>query len=782
MLLASRYATFDDFRFNIPTRELLRVGIHGSVTPISLGSRAADLLHLFLDRPGELITKNEIMDAVWPNTVVEESNLTVQISALRRALGGGRNGANHIQTVPGRGYRFTPRVNDANGAAAPLEADTAEPLPPGLYASPESVPALSLPRPVPAVPSKVPTGGRSVVYWRLAAAGIMAAAVVAVHWRVFSSELLMPRPAPPRLSIVALPFVNASDEPKDDELAAAMTDDVTIGLAQTPGSYVIALSMVQALASRKQLPPAIGAELGVRYVLEGNIRRSRDAVELKIQLSDTANGAAVWVRQFSSSASEPSDLRSQIVQNLLFPLRTEFLDAEARRLSNLPTAELTADDLLLQVRASNNHPFTPAKNAANVARLERALALEPASAEIMIALAREIVLPIVRFDEREDRDKRLVRANTLAEQARTVAAGSESLLALQAQILHAEGRLDDAIAAFTALLQADPKAVHYRTSLALCLLQAGRSREAIPLLEEAIRLDRSEAAQFMIYSALGQAYVSIGRNDEGISWLRAAQQQSSGFSPLVNRWLAIAYAHAGKLQDAWRELREYAKQHPTLTLRGLHHRLPVNPARAEERKREIEGLAIAGLRDHIDEDADPGLSIDAGLRSANLNAPTPFGAPGVSTIHTSELSALLRRRESGASQELPPLLLWADCSDCLDIAFPGAIHVPEALRQEPMDDERRRALKTWVNSALGGNPTRRLIAASWNAERWHARNLAIELVALSYPNVSWYRGGLEAWEVAGLPVADNEGLGFHERFSASRTRAAEDFTSTFGER
>jgi predicted Zn-dependent protease len=211
--------------------------------------------------------------------------------------------------------------------------------------------------------------------------------------------------------------------------------------------------------------------------------------------------------------------------------------------------------------------------ACSVARLERALALEPASAEIMIALAREIVLPIVRFEEREDRDKRLLRANTLAEQARTVAAGSESLLALQAQILQADGRLDDAIAAFTALLQNDPKALHYRTNLALCLLQAGRSGEATPLLEEAIRLDRSEAAQFMIYSALGQACVSIGRNDEGISWLRAAQQRSSGFSRLVNRWLAVAYAHAGKLQDARRELGEYAKQHPTLTLRGLHHRL-----------------------------------------------------------------------------------------------------------------------------------------------------------------------------------------------------------------
>ena len=86
MLSASRFLMFVDFRFNVPTRELMRVGNDGTLTPVSLGSRAADLLLLFLQRPGALVTKNEIMDAVWPNAAVEESNLTVQISALRRAF------------------------------------------------------------------------------------------------------------------------------------------------------------------------------------------------------------------------------------------------------------------------------------------------------------------------------------------------------------------------------------------------------------------------------------------------------------------------------------------------------------------------------------------------------------------------------------------------------------------------------------------------------------------------------------------------------------------------
>jgi DNA-binding winged helix-turn-helix (wHTH) protein/uncharacterized membrane protein HdeD (DUF308 family) len=166
VLLPPRCVAFGDFRFNVPARELLRVGNQGSATPISLGSRAADLLHLFLHRPGELITKSEIMDAVWPNMAVEESNLTVQISALRRALDGGGNRASYIQTVPGRGYRFTPRVDafalrDVNGAetifagaAGALKADA--PKLQDLRAGPESIPPS---RPYPVVSSQIPVDG-----------------------------------------------------------------------------------------------------------------------------------------------------------------------------------------------------------------------------------------------------------------------------------------------------------------------------------------------------------------------------------------------------------------------------------------------------------------------------------------------------------------------------------------------------------------------------------------------------------------------------------------------
>ena len=113
MLTEPRVLIFGDFCFNVPTRELLRIGNDRPATPVSLGSRAAEILLLFLGKPGELVSKNEIMDAVWPGTAVEESNLTVQISALRRALG-----LSCIQTVPGRGYRWTLNVLAVEGTDA----------------------------------------------------------------------------------------------------------------------------------------------------------------------------------------------------------------------------------------------------------------------------------------------------------------------------------------------------------------------------------------------------------------------------------------------------------------------------------------------------------------------------------------------------------------------------------------------------------------------------------------------------------------------------------------
>jgi DNA-binding winged helix-turn-helix (wHTH) protein len=223
---ASRVLVFDDFRFVVPTRELLQVCRDGAPTPIALGSRAADLLFLLLQRPGDLVTKNEIMDAVWPNAVVEESNLTVQLSALRRALDAGRGGASSIQTVPGRGYRFTPRVTAADDVAAnpPVAPSGAR----DSHVSVSAVPA----KPVPIMPMPVQSGLRQIAGWRLAGAAVAAlallgAAAVLVHWGGFFTDRSAGGHA---FDAAALPMVT-------DETRRTLADFATL-----PGAKAVAIS------------------------------------------------------------------------------------------------------------------------------------------------------------------------------------------------------------------------------------------------------------------------------------------------------------------------------------------------------------------------------------------------------------------------------------------------------------------------------------------------------------------------------------------------------------
>jgi DNA-binding winged helix-turn-helix (wHTH) protein/TolB-like protein len=694
MPFASRSVIFDEFRFILPTRELLRIGNDGSSTPIPLGSRAAEILHLLLQRHGEVVSKKEIIDAVWPRMAIQENNLAVQISALRRVLDDGRYGGSCIQTVPGQGYRFTPRVVEEDelepgrsvaGAAIPGGVDS---LADADRPSPESVPAASS-------PADIRGRGSGNARFYGGVIGFLCAALIAYGWQGFHTNTPTRPTEPPRLSIVVLPFANASGTPKDEDLAAALTDDFTIDLAQIRGSVVVARSMAQAIAARKLPLTAVGRELAVRYVLEGNIRRSPEKIELNVELSDATSGTSIWARQVKEAASKPDDLRLQVTQSLLFPLRTAFMDAEARRISSLSDATLTADDLLLKVSALNNHlPLTPSKNAESVAILERALALDPTSAEVMISLADQILLPIFQFNDFKSFNERLLRARTLADKAHILAADSELMLELQAQILRAEGRFDEALAAYTALMQSSG---HFHVDVAVCLINLGRSAEAVPLLEEAIRLDGDMSARYRRYWALGAALVRIGRYEEAISWLRAANEAFSGSIPKISWNLAIAYARTGKVAEARRELLEFKKRMGgVFTVRYLRYAAGIP---GEDYAREVGGPFIALLSDHVSEDADAGLPMTEGVRSANLIGLTPISAPGVSTIKTPDLRALIGDGETIASGE-SPLLLSTNCSNCLRVTIPGTNFVPGAYRYGVLDDAKRQALKALVDRLL----------------------------------------------------------------------------------
>jgi rhodanese-related sulfurtransferase len=158
----------------------------------------------------------------------------------------------------------------------------------------------------------------------------------------------------------------------------------------------------------------------------------------------------------------------------------------------------------------------------------------------------------------------------------------------------------------------------------------------------------------------------------------------------------------------------------------------------------MDGQRLAGFRDHADEDADFGVPED-GVLHTKLSAPTPLTAPGAKTIHTDELVRLLAESRPVI---VDAMMYWWGRS------IAGSIGLNFAGLGGDFTDGAQDRLRNKMRELTAGNSRRPIVAVGWNSERFDGRNLALRLVALGYTNVYWYRGGREAWEVAGLPEAD----------------------------
>src|SRR5205823_3667600 len=209
--------------------------------------------------------KDEIITRVWPGLVVEESNLTVQISTLRRSLNEKSADGGYIQTVPGRGYRFVAKV-------ARVEREMSQS---------SSSPAQ-------------------------------------------------------RLSIVVLPFANLSEDPDQQYFADGITEDLTTDLSRIPHTFVISRHTAFTYRNRSVSTKQIGRELGVRYVVEGSIRRSGDHVRVNAQLVDAEIDAHLWAERYDRSRADLFELQDEIVTAIAGAIEPELLKFERDRIAALP--------------------------------------------------------------------------------------------------------------------------------------------------------------------------------------------------------------------------------------------------------------------------------------------------------------------------------------------------------------------------------------------------------------------------------------------------------------
>ena len=743
-MIAPGIALFEEFRLDRRGGGLFQVDGDGRVVPVALGARALDLLCVLVERAGDEVSKNAIMDAVWPDVAVEENNLTVQISALRRVLDQDRAGSSCIQTVKGRGYRF---VIPVTWLPAPTPAPTPPPTPapasPGEPVAAMPTPEQDLPPPPFASPARRWWHAGPKLRRGLPVAAVAMSLTLAVPFLGWLPERGATKP-PPRMSVAVLPFVSLDGDPEDVRKAEGVTQDLTTDLAFGEMRRVVSQRAVAPYAGMIEDVRQLGAALDVRYAVEGTVRRIGHVTRVTIAIISTETAAELWTDRIDlqpeAGASEQEAIRrwaSRTLRQRLFAIEA------ARSLRERPDSPDTLD-LLIEANALDLEPPSLPRARAAEALFQRALDMDPSSVPAMTGLAGMLLERMNALDEPP--------AGPVLTQVRQLLAAAESrqpdsrwVLRLRGNLLRTEGRWWEAEAAYQKLIDAYPSAEGGEYMMGICKLALGRPDEAIVWFQRAIRSSPHSEAMWAYDNRMSEATLLLGRDEESITWAERALAADPELPRAVRSWqyIKIAAAHAllGHPDDARAAVAEANRIWPYHTAGDVSTGWD-SPALAPSVERIRDALRQAGLRDHVDENADQGIPPQADLHGAVVG-PTPVAISGAKTIHTPDLVAL--RAQKG--------LLIIDAAG-FGQSVPGAVGLPGAGSGGRFDDQAQSLLGRKLAALTGGDKSTPIVTLGWSAERWEGYNLALRLVALGYTDVRWYRGGRSAWRLAGQPLAD----------------------------
>jgi len=356
--------------------------------------------------------------------------------------------------------------------------------------------------------------------------------------------------AAPRLSIVVLPFTNLSSDQEQQYFADGITEDLTTDLSRIADMFVISRNTAFTYRNKPVDTKQIGRDLGVRYVLEGSVRRSGDQVRVSAQLIDAEIDAHLWAERLDRNTSDLFALQDEITSRIAVALNLALVAAEAAR----PTANPDALDYIFRGRAASNKPPSRDKYAESISLYERALALDPRSVEAQSLLAGALMARVLNnMSDAAAAD--IVRAEGLARQA--LAASPLTPLAHYAkgQVLRAQRRYEEAIPEYETALASNRNWVDALHHLGQCKLFAGAMEETIPLVEQAIRLSPRDPQLGIWYQEIGRVHLLQSRTDEAIVWHEKARNAAPA-QPYIRAWLASAYALKGETERAAVELAE----------------------------------------------------------------------------------------------------------------------------------------------------------------------------------------------------------------------------------
>jgi TolB-like protein/DNA-binding winged helix-turn-helix (wHTH) protein len=348
---------FGGFRVDPAKRRVQRV----DGTPVPLTSRVFDTLLYMLEHHDAVLDKERIMEAVWPDSIVEENNLAQAISKLRQVFGETPGSHNYIVTVPGRGYRFVAEVNKRTEDATfkpQLEPAIAESPTERPRAKDVGAPMIQAPRTI----SSLPKAGW---LWAVAFSAIAVASIAAfflTRHRSLPASVRAPSlssptstvlsPPIPEKSVAVLPFDNLSDDKQNAYFAAGVQDQIISDLAKIADLKVISRTSANLYKSgNPRNSREIGQQLRVAHLLEGSVQRIGDRLRVHAQLIDARTDTHSWAQRYDREVSDLFAIQSEIAQAIAGQMYAKISPAEKLSIERAPTSDLTAFDLYTRARS-----------------------------------------------------------------------------------------------------------------------------------------------------------------------------------------------------------------------------------------------------------------------------------------------------------------------------------------------------------------------------------------------------------------------------------------------
>jgi TolB-like protein/DNA-binding winged helix-turn-helix (wHTH) protein len=710
---------FGQFRLSLARRSLDMSG-----NPVPLSARAFDMLQVLIESRDRVLSRDEIMARVWPGQSVEPSNLTVQMSTLRRALGDTGEISQWIATVQGRGYRFIGTI-DSMPAEAPLQPCTV----------------------IDVAPPPVPPQNR-LPWWRIAvAAGLVALAGLAA----LAVTQLRPRAGrPPPLSIVVMPMRDLSDGGGKQYLADAISDDLTTDLSHIPGSLVIARESADAYKGRAVPAGEVGRALNVRYLLEGSLRAEGSQLRINAQLIDTRNGAHIWAERFVVPTDRLLDAQNEIVRRIAGALDVALIGAEAALAAQVRPTNLSALDHFYRGRSILDHGAALGQLSAAQRELEQAVAADPDFVEALATLGWLLVLKQQGFEYATQAQDDAEAARVIGH-ALVLSPHNPTALSARGRFLAASGRCAEAIAAFDITLQVDPANLHALWGIQLCAWRNGEAARVVPALQAILRINPQGPDLERGTRLLGMARLFSGDAAGAVADLLRAEALEAGGQPDVDNptqaemtetFLIAGYALLGNQDEARRRYAAFRTRLPRRSVWRLTALFTPAQTRVPAFAGIADALVQAGMPRFSDPTRDDGLAPGtAPLQGGEFSA-TPRGIPGGETIDTARLRQLLAARPAplivdvGRRMRVPPGALLV--SDDGPAAEPGGLDAPETVSR--------------LAASRGG-----VVVMETGSAGVDGYNAALHLIANGLRPVYWYRGGEEAWAAAGWPGEDRRG-------------------------